>query len=161
MFLFSFCSAKMLKSYSNSRKSSPNRTPVKKQTKVQSLLDPSRLRPPPPNTICPGGNLLSTNTRINYGLGVGMQDDTDLSQSPPVQEQQLRPRQTISLHLDENEILSIPPDSNVIWLICGWSDDWWFNTYVYSTYTIHIIIYIACHQPKDWITALYEICLIE
>lgn len=111
-FLF-FCSAKMLKSYSNSRKSSPNRTPVKKQTKVQSLLDPSRLRPPPPNSIGTGpGNMLSTNTRINYSLGAGMQDQ--YSTQPPSQQQS---RQTITLHLDENEILSIPPDSNVVWSI--------------------------------------------
>jgi len=91
--------ARMLKSYS--RKSSPNRTPVKKQTKVQSLLDPSRLRPPPPPQGG-SGNVLSTNTRINYGLGVGMQ-----------QEQQPQ-RQNIVLQLDENEIMSIPPDSDVV-----------------------------------------------
>lgn len=88
----------MLKSYS--RKSSPNRTPVKKQIKVQSLLDPSRLRPPPPQGG--GGNVLSTNTRINYGLGVGMQQE-----QPPQ-------RQNIVLQLDENEIMSIPPDSDVV-----------------------------------------------
>lgn len=86
----------MIKSYS-SRKSSPNRTPVKKQIKVQSLLDPSRLRPPPPQNVA--GNMLSANTRINYGVGVGMQ-----------------PHQDITLQLDENEILSIPapPDSSVV-----------------------------------------------
>lgn len=75
---YSRCSAKSLKNFSNSRKSSPSRTPVKKQTKVQSLLDPSRLRPPPtqiassPSTI---GNVLGTNTRINYGLGIRNQSE--------------------------------------------------------------------------------------
>lgn len=91
----------MLKTFSNSRKSSPNRTPVKKQIKVQSLLDPSRLRPPPPQSGV--GNVLSTNSRINYGLGVGMQQDGHQQQ-----------RQNITLQLDENEILSIAPESSVV-----------------------------------------------
>lgn len=43
--------AKLLKSFNNSRKSSPNRTPNKLRPtqlldKNRSLLDPSRLRPP-------------------------------------------------------------------------------------------------------------------
>lgn len=91
----------MLKSYA-SRKSSPNRTPVKK---VKSWLDPSRLRPPPPQTQADARNVLSTNTRINYGLGVGMQPDN----TQPNQQ-----RQNITLNLEENEIMSIPPDSNVV-----------------------------------------------
>ena len=77
----------MLKSFSNSRKSSPNRTPVKKQTtKVQSLLDPSRLRPPPmtsPST----GEIIGPNTRINIALGLQQQENT--------------------IPADSNEILSI------------------------------------------------------
>lgn len=64
----------MLKTFSNSRKSSPNRTPVKKQTKMQSLLDPSRLRPPPITSI--GGNdTITSNTRMNLSLGVHLQQD--------------------------------------------------------------------------------------
>lgn len=47
------CSAKLLKSFSNSRRSSPSRTPQKlkhqAQEKQRNLLDPSRLRPP--NTL--------------------------------------------------------------------------------------------------------------
>lgn len=99
----------MLKTFSNSRKSSPNRTPVKKQTKVQSLLDPSRLRPPPPQSG--GGNLLSTNTRINYGLGMQQQPNPPQNQST---EQSQRPPQNITLQLDANEIMSISPDSKVV-----------------------------------------------
>lgn len=55
------------------------------------------MRPPPPQSVA--GNVLSANTRINYGVGVGMQ-----------------PHQDITLQLDENEILSIPapPDSSVV-----------------------------------------------
>lgn len=62
-----FCRTKLLKSLSSSRRSSPSRTPVKKQTsKMHSLLDPSRLRPPP------AGN--SSNARMNLSLGVQQQD---------------------------------------------------------------------------------------
>lgn len=61
----------MLKSLNNSRKSSPSRTPIKKQQKMQSLLDPSRLRPPPLSPI-PGTN---ENSRINLSLGVQLQND--------------------------------------------------------------------------------------
>lgn len=76
----------MLKSFSNSRKSSPSRTPVKKQTtKVQSLLDPSRLRPPP-MTSPSSGELIVPNTRINIALGLQQQQQENL---------------------DDNEILSI------------------------------------------------------
>lgn len=44
--------AKLLKSY-NSRKSSPNRTPQKKQLqeKNRNLLDPTKLHPLPPNFV--------------------------------------------------------------------------------------------------------------
>lgn len=65
--------AKLLKSLSTSRKSSPNRTPVKKQQKLQSLLDPSRLRPPLLSSI-PGTN---ENARMNLSLGVQLQNDDD------------------------------------------------------------------------------------
>lgn len=58
----------MLKSLSSSRRSSPSRTPVKKQTsKMHSLLDPARLRPPP------AGN--SSNARMNLSLGVQQDHD--------------------------------------------------------------------------------------
>lgn len=77
--------AKMLKSFSHSRKSSPSRTPVKKQSKMQSLLDPSRLRPPPMSGSHPDER------RLNLSLGVQLQH----------QQQQQQP------DLDENEILSI------------------------------------------------------
>lgn len=77
----------MLKTFSNSRKSSPSRTPVKKQTtKVQSLLDPARLRPPPmtsPRT----GELIGPNTRMNIAVGLQQQQRQDVE--------------------DENEIMSI------------------------------------------------------
>jgi len=85
--------SKTLKAFSNSRKSSPSRTPVKKQTKVQSLLDPSRLRPPP--MISPrSGDLLSPNTRLNIALS--MQQDQN------------------NHHDDEILSISIPGESNVI-----------------------------------------------
>lgn len=110
-----FCSAKSLKTFSNSRKSSPSRTPLKKQNKVPSLLDPSRLKPPPTQLSGTSGNIgsvLSTNTRINYGLGIQSQCDQvpdeqslDGSRSPP---------QNITLHLDANEIISVSAESNVI-----------------------------------------------
>ncbi|XP_055606493.1 protein C1orf43 homolog isoform X1 [Uranotaenia lowii] len=94
--------AKMLKSFTNSRKSSPNRTPVKKQSKMQSLLDPSRLRPPPMgatagvNTgIAPNSTDIGNQTaRMNLSLGVQLQQ----------QQQQLRQHEP---EIDENEILSI------------------------------------------------------
>lgn len=108
----------MLKNFSNSRKSSPNRTPVKKQTKVQSLLDPARLKPPPSQNCI--GNVLSTNTRINYGLGLQQQqkqqqqDDPKPKDQPAKTQNPPRDQQQITLHLDENEILSISPESSVV-----------------------------------------------
>lgn len=94
---FLYFRAKLLKSFSNSRKSSPSRTPVKKQSKMQSLLDPSRLRPPPMNAS--GGGITGSNTgnqnaRLNLSLGVQLQHQ---------QEQQLQ----LQEELGENEILSI------------------------------------------------------
>uniref|UniRef100_A0A1Q3FEG4 Putative nice-3 family member n=2 Tax=Culex tarsalis TaxID=7177 RepID=A0A1Q3FEG4_CULTA len=82
--------AKMLKSFSHSRKSSPSRTPVKKQSKMQSLLDPSRLRPPPAGSGVVGSGTDNQNARLNLSLGVQLQH-----------QQQQQP------DLDENEILSI------------------------------------------------------
>lgn len=96
---------KMLKSFSNSRKSSPNRTPVKKQSKMQSLLDPSRLRPPPMSGagVGTGGGVGGAggdgggnhNARLNLSLGVQLQHQQE-------QQQQLQQQE-----IDENEILSI------------------------------------------------------
>lgn len=65
--------AKSLKTFSNSRKTSPNRTPIKKQIKSASLLDPSKLNPPPTLLLNEEDTIgidLSTNTRINYGVGI-------------------------------------------------------------------------------------------
>ncbi|XP_052866844.1 protein C1orf43 homolog isoform X1 [Anopheles cruzii] len=87
--------AKVLKSYTSSRKSSPNRTPVKKQSKMQSLLDPSRLRPPPVGlTASDGTDNMTGNTRMNLSLAVQLQQQQ--------QQQQFQPPE-----LEENEILSI------------------------------------------------------
>lgn len=116
-------SAKSLKTFSSSRKSSPSRTPVKKQTKVPSLLDPSRLKPPPTqvSTASNIGNLLSNNSRINYGLGIQSQQDSLSTNDQPSNEQEQQPQQqqqspprNITLHLDANEIITITPDSSVI-----------------------------------------------
>lgn len=79
---------------------------MKKQTNV---LDPSRLKPPP--TQVSGGNMLSANSRINYGLGIQSQRDS-LSSTAGQQEQS--PPQNITLHLDANEIITVSPDSSVI-----------------------------------------------
>lgn len=109
-------SAKSLKTFSNSRKSSPSRTPVKKQTKVQSLLDPSRLKPPPTqvSTTSNIGNLLSTNSRINYGLGIQSQRDSLSGNGQQSNDQEQSPPQSITLHLDVNEIIAVVPDSSAI-----------------------------------------------
>lgn len=73
----------------NSRKSSPSRTPVKqKQTKVQSLLDPSRLRPPTISNNTNSNDGIGPNSRINIALGLQQQEE---------------------IIDDENEILTISP----------------------------------------------------
>lgn len=66
------------------KKSSPSRTPLKKQTKSPSLLDPTRLKPPPEepsSDIERIGLEMSTNSRINYGVGIQnqLENDGDLS----------------------------------------------------------------------------------
>lgn len=69
--------AKSLKTFSNSRKTSPNRTPIKKQNKLPSLLDPSKLNPPPTLLLNDEDHIgidLSTNSRINYGVGIQNQN---------------------------------------------------------------------------------------
>lgn len=69
--------AKSLKPVSNSRKTSPNRTPMKKQNKSPTLLDPSKLNPPPTLLLNEEDTIgidLSTNTRINYGVGIRNQN---------------------------------------------------------------------------------------
>lgn len=67
-----FSSAKALKSFPNSRKTSPSRTPVKKQTKMHSLLDPSRLRPPPLTTA----SIIDSSDGSNCGRIIGNVSDT-------------------------------------------------------------------------------------
>ncbi|XP_068144577.1 protein C1orf43 homolog [Drosophila tropicalis] len=63
--------AKQLKNY-NSRKASPARTP-RKQTKMHSLLDPARLRPPPPTSenVTPSSELTAgQHAKVNMTLGL-------------------------------------------------------------------------------------------
>lgn len=66
-----------MKTFSDNRKTSPNRTPIKKQNKSPSLLDPSKLNPPPTLVLNEEDTIgidLSTNTRINYGVGIQSQN---------------------------------------------------------------------------------------
>lgn len=105
-----------MKNFSNSRKSSPSRTPVKKQAKVQSLLDPSRLKPPP--TQVTGNeniltNALGTNTRINYGLSMQNQSELLTNENEQNIDDRISP-QSFALQLEPNEIISIGPESHVI-----------------------------------------------
>lgn len=67
-----------MKSFNNSRKGSPARTP-KKSSKMPSLLDPSRLKPPPATTR--GGGQLSSgeitaghHSKVNLTLGLQGRD---------------------------------------------------------------------------------------
>lgn len=90
---------------------------MKKQTKVQSLLDPSRLKPPPTQVTSTSnlGSLLSANSRINYGLGIQSQRDSLSGQQTNQQtDQEQSPTQNITIHLDANEIITVAPDSSVI-----------------------------------------------
>lgn len=83
------CSAKQLKTFSNSRKTSPSRTP-KKQTKMHSLLDPSRLRPPPLTgatnagaDIPPSSELTAgQNSKVNLTLGLQRDIDSIVTPNP-------------------------------------------------------------------------------
>lgn len=111
--MLTFFRAKSLKSFSSSRKSSPSRTPVKKQTKVQSLLDPSRLKPPPAAQVSSGGGGGSMLRPINYGVGIRSQRDALTTTGQQSNEQEQSP-QSITLHLDANEIIAVSPDSSVI-----------------------------------------------
>lgn len=103
----------MIKSFGPNRKSSPSRTPLKKQiTKNQSLLDPSRLRPPPllsPGIMGAGGDMIGSNNRLNITLGLGQ--PAQQQQSVMQQQQQVRRRNgdgtPNNTSDDDNEILSI------------------------------------------------------
>lgn len=86
---FLYFRARLLKSYGNTKKSSPSRTPNKKHTKMHSLLDPSRLRPPPISSRVNAGE--NNQSRINLTLGLQ-------------QQQNQRPPQIID---DENEIICV------------------------------------------------------
>lgn len=94
----------MLKSFGASRKSSPSRTPLKKQlTKNQSLLDPARLRPPPLMSPGTGSELLSgSNNRLNITLGLQQQQ-----QQQQAQQRRLADGDLTNSADEENEILSI------------------------------------------------------
>ncbi|XP_055904942.1 protein C1orf43 homolog [Eupeodes corollae] len=105
--------AKQLKSFSNSRKTSPSRTP-KKQTKMHSLLDPSRLRPPPlstdPNsTVVVGGSELSgQHSKVNLTLGLHshhIQDQDQERENVRNRNRNIPP--SSGSGGDENEILSV------------------------------------------------------
>ncbi|XP_036333588.1 protein C1orf43 homolog [Rhagoletis pomonella] len=63
--------AKQLKSLVSSRKTSPARTP-KKQTKMHSLLDPARLRPPAtaPKLVASSGLTVGQQSKVNLTLGL-------------------------------------------------------------------------------------------
>ncbi|XP_023301034.2 protein C1orf43 homolog [Lucilia cuprina] len=59
--------AKQLKPFNNSRKSSPARSMIK-PSKMPSLLDPSRLKPPPASSVrTSGGQLSSTGSDLTAG----------------------------------------------------------------------------------------------
>lgn len=91
-------------SFGASRKSSPSRTPLKKQlTKNQSLLDPARLRPPSLVSPGTGAELLSgSNNRLNITLGLQQQQHQQQAQHRRQADGDL----TNSAD-EENEILSI------------------------------------------------------
>lgn len=80
-----FCSAKQLKSLISSRKTSPARTP-KKQTKMHSLLDPARLRPPATTPKLPSNTGLTAGQQSKVNLTLGLQgrdmDTVDIANNP-------------------------------------------------------------------------------
>lgn len=109
--------AKLLKSFSNSRKTSPSRTPVKKQTKMHSFLDPSRLRPPSLNT---GGSITNyrgneNRTAIENNDNVSGKNNSTANLSLFLNSPQDDPITTTTLMQpslnDENEVLNISEDS--------------------------------------------------
>ncbi|XP_055856542.1 protein C1orf43 homolog [Episyrphus balteatus] len=106
--------AKQLKSFSNSRKTSPSRTP-KKQTKMHSLLDPSRLRPPPLNTdpnspvVVGGSELSGQHSKVNLTLGLQSHHIQDQDQERENVRNRIKnvPTSGSGSGGDENEILSV------------------------------------------------------
>lgn len=56
-----------------------------------------------------GINSLSTNTRINYGLSMQQQQQQQNDSSETTQS-----TQNITLQLDEDEIMTISPDSKIV-----------------------------------------------
>jgi len=96
LFLKLLEAARQLKNFGNSRKTSPSRTP-KKQAKMPSLLDPSRLRlrPPPPlsaqsqhlnddgsNLIIAGSSELTSGQQSKVNLTLGLQAIDTLPENP-------------------------------------------------------------------------------
>ncbi|XP_053963549.1 protein C1orf43 homolog [Anastrepha ludens] len=77
--------AKQLKSLISSRKTSPARTP-KKQTKMHSLLDPARLRPPATTPKLPTNAGLPVGQQSKVNLTLGLQgrdmDAVDIAPNP-------------------------------------------------------------------------------
>ncbi|XP_014089438.1 protein C1orf43 homolog [Bactrocera oleae] len=77
--------AKQLKSLISSRKTSPARTP-KKQTKMHSLLDPARLRPPATTPKLPSNTGLTAGQQSKVNLTLGLQgrdmDTVDIANNP-------------------------------------------------------------------------------
>ncbi|XP_039957267.1 protein C1orf43 homolog [Bactrocera tryoni] len=77
--------AKQLKSLISSRKTSPARTP-KKQTKMHSLLDPARLRPPATTPKMPSNTGLTVGQQSKVNLTLGLQgrdmDTVDIAHNP-------------------------------------------------------------------------------
>lgn len=97
--------AKQLKSYTNSRKTSPSRTP-KKQTKMHALLDPSRLRPPllTTDTSSPAARDLVTQlSKVNLTLGLQQHHSQDQNS----QRENVRNRVKNNAGADENEIMTV------------------------------------------------------
>ncbi|XP_037946579.1 protein C1orf43 homolog [Teleopsis dalmanni] len=121
--------AKQLKNLANSRKTSPARTP-KKQTKMHSLLDPARLRPPPLTNssnsgvnIPPSSDLTAgQHSKVNLTLGLhGCDDAPEVTPSSlhlqPTTERDIIIRNRIktpTLEDKDEDITSADPDDNEI-----------------------------------------------
>ncbi|XP_055383424.1 protein C1orf43 homolog [Condylostylus longicornis] len=97
--------AKMLKSFSNSRKASPSRTPLKKQP-PKTLLDPSRLRPPPLHI----GIRTSSNPSI-LGVNTKFLDQSVLAKNRNIQ------NSSNTVNDDDNKSCADSEDSNDIRMI--------------------------------------------